>query len=64
MSETETGAQATPHAAAHPLAMLTGDEITHCVAVLYAAGRVPRGSLFESIVLHEPDKDVLARWTP
>jgi primary-amine oxidase len=49
---------------AHPLAMLTADEIERAVAILSDSGRLPEGALFASIVLHEPAKDVLARWTP
>ena len=48
---------------AHPLAMLTADEIERAVAILSDSGRLPEGALFASIVLHEPAKDVLARWT-
>ncbi len=46
----------------HPLAMLTGDEITRAVEILKATGDVPKGALFAHIVLHEPDKAVLAAW--
>jgi primary-amine oxidase len=49
---------------AHPLAMLTADEIERAVAILSDSGRLPDGALFASVVLHEPAKDVLARWMP
>ncbi len=49
---------------AHPLDMLTGDEIERAVEVLRASGKVADDALFASIVLHEPAKDVLARWKP
>ncbi|HTL83917.1 MAG TPA: primary-amine oxidase [Acidimicrobiia bacterium] len=48
---------------AHPLDMLTGAEITRAVEVLRASGKVPDDALFASVVLHEPRKDALARWT-
>ena len=45
---------------AHPLEMLTGEEIKAAVKVLRESGRVPDGALFAHIVLHEPHKDELA----
>ena len=50
--------------AAHPLEMLTGDEIKAAVKILRASGRVPEGALFAHIVLHEPHKDEIAKWSP
>ena len=47
---------------AHPLDMLTADEITRAVEVLRATGRVGDEALFAHVVLHEPTKDELARW--
>jgi primary-amine oxidase len=47
---------------AHPLDMLTADEITRAVEVLRATGRVGDGALFAHVVLREPAKDELARW--
>ena len=47
---------------AHPLDMLTADEITRAVEVLRATGRVGEGALFAHVVLREPAKDDLARW--
>lgn len=47
---------------AHPLDMLTGDEITRAVTLLRATGDVPEGALFAHVVLHEPAKEDLARW--
>jgi len=49
---------------AHPLEMLTADEVERTVAILGDSGRLPEGSLLASIVLHEPAKDVLAQWKP
>ena len=49
---------------AHPLEMLTGDEIKRAVKILRESGRVPEAALFAHIVLHEPHKDELARWKP
>ena len=46
---------------AHPLAMLTAEEVERAVAILSDSGRLPEGALFASIVLHEPAKDVLAQ---
>lgn len=48
----------------HPLDMLTGEEVVRAAEVLRAAGKVPEGALFASLVLHEPDKEVLAGWKP
>src|SRR6478609_2904335 len=48
----------------HPLEMLTGDEIKRAVKLLRASDKVPEGSLFASVVLHEPEKADLARWKP
>jgi primary-amine oxidase len=47
---------------AHPLDMLTADEITRAVEVLRATGRVGDEALFAHVVLREPTKDELARW--
>jgi primary-amine oxidase len=49
---------------AHPLEMLTSDEISRAVAVLHDSGRVPEHALFASVVLHEPAKEELAQWKP
>ncbi len=47
--------------ARHPLDPLTAEEITSAAGVLRAAPGFPRGALFSTIVLREPDKgDVLA----
>ncbi len=48
--------------AAHPLDMLTGDEIERAVEIVRASGKVPEEALFAHVVLHEPPKDDLARW--
>ena len=47
---------------AHPLDMLTADEITRAVEVLRATGRVGDDALFAHVLLREPTKDELARW--
>ena len=46
----------------HPLDMLTGAEIERAVAIARADGRLPDDALFAHIVLHEPDKALLAQW--
>ncbi len=51
-------------AVVHPLEMLTPAEVVRTRSILGASGRLPEGALFASIVLHEPVKDVLARWKP
>ena len=43
---------------AHPLEMLTAEEVNRAVAILGDSGRLPEGALFASVVLHEPAKDV------
>ncbi len=62
MTQSET--QATGAEVAHPLEMLTPAEVTRTTAILRDSGRLPDDALFASIVLHEPTKDELARWTP
>ena len=47
---------------AHPLEMLTGDEVTRATSVLRDSGKVPESALFASVVLHEPSKADLAHW--
>jgi primary-amine oxidase len=42
--------------------MLTGAEIERAVAIARADGRLPDDALFAHIVLHEPDKALLAQW--
>ncbi|HEX5095273.1 MAG TPA: primary-amine oxidase, partial [Acidimicrobiia bacterium] len=46
----------------HPLDMLSGDEVTKAAEILRASGKMPDGSLFAHLVLHEPAKEDLARW--
>jgi primary-amine oxidase len=41
---------------AHPLDMLTGDEITRAVEVVRADARFPTDSVFAHVRLHEPEK--------
>ena len=60
----ETRRSTESRASTHPLEMLTGDEVKRAVEILRDSGRLPDGALFASIVLHEPDKDVLAQWKP
>ena len=47
---------------AHPLEMLTGEEIKAAAKILRDSGRIPEGSLFAHMVLHEPHKDEIAKW--
>ncbi|HET9729308.1 MAG TPA: tyramine oxidase, partial [Acidimicrobiia bacterium] len=53
-----------PLTAAHPLDMLTGEEITRAVALVRTERGLDKSALFASIVLHEPEKDALAQWKP
>jgi primary-amine oxidase len=48
----------------HPLDPLSKEEITATVEVLKASGKVSDGSRFPIIVLHEPPKDEVLRFTP
>src|SRR5512132_4386392 len=47
---------------AHPLDMLTADEVTRAVDVLRATGCVGGGALCAHVVRCEPAKEELARW--
>jgi len=47
---------------AHPLDMLTGEEVQRAAELLRATGKLPATALFAHIVLHEPAKEELARW--
>lgn len=49
---------------AHPLAMLTGDEIIAAVALIRASGATSDAARFAHVVLHEPTKEALAAWKP
>jgi primary-amine oxidase len=49
---------------AHPLDMLTGDEVTRAAEIVRSSGKFPDGALFAHMVLHEPAKDELANWKP
>src|SRR3954466_10653259 len=49
---------------AHPLSMLTGEEITRAAELLRASGRIPSEALFAHMVLHEADKETVARFRP
>jgi primary-amine oxidase len=49
---------------AHPLSLLTPEEVATTRAVLAAAGELPEGASVAHVVLVEPDKDELARWRP
>src|SRR5690242_5284769 len=58
---TDTAARAT---VAHPLSMLTGDEVVRATEILRASGQVDESTLIAHIVLDEPDKATLAGWKP
>ncbi len=49
---------------AHPLDLLAPDEVTAVRAVLEAAGELSDGAVVVHVVLDEPDKAVLAAWSP
>ena len=49
---------------AHPLSLLTPEEVTTAKAVLDAAGEVPAGASIVHIILDEPTKEELAAWSP
>jgi len=49
---------------AHPLAMITGDEIRAAAAAVKADPRFPDGGLLAHVRLHEPTKAALAAWNP
>jgi len=49
---------------AHPLDMLTAEEVARAAELLRATGKVPADALFAHLVLHEPAKEELARWKP
>lgn len=49
---------------AHPLSLLTPDEVGTTRRVLEAAGELPEGAAVAHIVLDEPDKATLAAWQP
>ncbi len=48
----------------HPLAMVTGDEITQAVEIIRATGRLTDAARFAHVVLHEPAKATVAAWKP
>jgi hypothetical protein len=56
---TTTDAAAPPEAA-HPLALLTADEISSAVAIVRADERFPDDAVFAHVRLHEPPKSVVA----
>ena len=49
---------------AHPLGMLTGEEISRATEILRESGRVPEGATFVHVVLREPPKDTLTAFRP
>jgi Cu2+-containing amine oxidase len=51
---------AAPPAAAHPLDLLTADEISRAVEIVGADPRFPDEAVFAHVRLHEPPKDVVA----
>jgi primary-amine oxidase len=67
-ASSESSAVPEAHGAArparHPLDMLDEGEVRAAVALLRADPRVPDGSRFAYVALHEPDKDRLAAWVP
>jgi primary-amine oxidase len=48
----------------HPLDMVRGEEIERACEVVRVSGRVGESALFAHVVLDEPAKDELARWSP
>ncbi|MEZ5179869.1 MAG: hypothetical protein R2746_16745 [Acidimicrobiales bacterium] len=50
--------------AAHPLSLLTPDEVVAAREVLEAAGELPEGATVVHIILAEPHKADLAAWSP
>jgi len=50
--------------AAHPLSLLTADEVTATKDALVAAGELGDGATVVHILLDEPDKATLAAWNP
>ncbi len=50
--------------AAHPLSLLSPDEVTAAKEVLVAAGELPDGATVVHIVLDEPEKELVASWSP
>jgi primary-amine oxidase len=48
----------------HPLAMVTGDEITRAVEIIRGTGRLTDDARFAHVVLHEPTKATVASWKP
>ncbi len=51
-------------AADHPLAMLSGSEISAAVAIIRAAHDLGTNALFSHVVLEEPSKAELGAWNP
>jgi primary-amine oxidase len=52
------------HVAAHPLDLLTGDEVNRAVEILHQSGRVPDGAVYVHVVLHEPSKEAVLAHRP
>lgn len=59
-----TATEPTVAGPAHPLSLLTPDEVRTARAVLRDAGELPEGGAVAHIVLVEPTKDQLAAWSP
>ena len=53
-----------PTTTAHPLDMVTGEEITRAVEIMRATGKLTDVARFAHVVLHEPEKEALAQWKP
>src|SRR6516162_5746815 len=51
----------TLHAATHPLAPLTADEITEAARIIRQSGRAPDGARFVTLTLDDPAKDAVLR---
>ncbi|UDY35029.1 primary-amine oxidase [Dermatobacter hominis] len=49
---------------AHPLSLLSPDEVTAAKEVLREAGELPEGAAVAHVVLDEPHKDDVAAWRP
>jgi primary-amine oxidase len=48
----------------HPLDLLTADEVTDAREIVSGAGELGAGAVVAHVVLDEPDKAVVAAWTP
>ncbi len=53
-----------PASPAHPLAMVSDEEITRAVEIIRATASLGAEARFAHVVLHEPVKEALAQWKP